>query len=160
MSYADINRVVLVGRLTRDPELRVLPSGTELCSLRVACNGRRKEADGSFQPKPAFFNINAFGGQAANVARYTAKGSRVAIDGRLEWSEWETAEGAKRQAVEVIAERVEFLSHGEAGGQDGASHHHGLGGEDSVGVGDDDPGDEPGRPLAMMASGIDDEVEF
>lgn len=157
MSDWDINRVVLVGRLTRDPELRSLRSGTELCSLRVACNGRRKDADGSYQPKPAFFNVSAFGALAANVARYTHRGSRVAIDGRLEWSEWETAEGSKRQAVDVIASRIEFLGGpGGADGQDGAGRRD----EDDDGGAQDDPGDEAGRPLAMMASGIDDDVEF
>ena len=112
--YASINRVVLVGRLTRDPELRELPSGQSVCNLRVACNGIRRDADGEYRERPNFFDIATFGAQAENVARYTRKGARVAIDGRLEWRQWETAERSetgqhKRQAVSVVAEAVQFL---------------------------------------------------
>jgi single-strand DNA-binding protein len=109
MSYTNINRVVLVGRLTRDPELRELPSGHSVCNIRIACNGIRRTAEGEYQERPHFFDVAAFGGLAENVARYMHKGSLVAIDGRLEWSEWETAEQLKRQAVSVVAETVQFL---------------------------------------------------
>jgi single-strand DNA-binding protein len=114
MSYSSINRVVLVGNLTRDPEQRELPSGQSVCNLRVACNGLRRDAEGEYHERPLFFDVAAFGGLAETVARYMHKGSRVAIDGRLEWREWETAEGSeagpqKRQAVSVVAESVQFL---------------------------------------------------
>jgi single-strand DNA-binding protein len=109
MSHASINRVVLIGRLTRDPELRELPSGQSVCSLRVACNGIRRDLDGEYQERPQYFDVTAFGGLAANVARYMHRGRLVAIDGRLEWSEWETAEQEKRQAVGVVAGNIQFL---------------------------------------------------
>ncbi|HUN78832.1 MAG TPA: single-stranded DNA-binding protein [Solirubrobacteraceae bacterium] len=109
MSYRSINRVVLVGRLTRDPELRELPSGQSVCELRLACTGVRREDDGSYGERPCFFTVNVFAGQAEAVARYMHKGSAVAVDGRLEWREWETAEQGRRQAVEVVAESVQFL---------------------------------------------------
>ncbi len=108
MSYSDINRVILVGRLTRDPELRALPSGHSVCGLRLACNGIRKDGD-AYLERPSYFDVSVFGSQGENVDRYLRKGARVAIDGRLEWREWETSEEHKRQAVSVIGESVQFL---------------------------------------------------
>ena len=109
MSLFSINRVVLVGRLTRDPELRALPSGASVCGLRVACNSSRRDVDGNFQEKPNFFDVSVYGASAESVNRYMRKGSRVAVDGRLEWREWETADQQKRQAVSVVSETVQFL---------------------------------------------------
>jgi single-strand DNA-binding protein len=106
---ASINRVVLVGNLTRDPELRHTPSGTAVCSLRLAVNTRRKDDSGQWTDKPNYFDITVWGQQGENCAQYLAKGRPVAIDGRLEWREWEAQDGAKRQAVEVVAESVQFL---------------------------------------------------
>jgi len=108
MSGFSINRVTLVARLTRDPELRALPSGTSVCSLRVACNGVRRDADGDYSERPNYFDVSVYGAAADSVSRYTRKGSRVAIDGRLEWREWETDQ-QKRQAVSIVADTVQFL---------------------------------------------------
>jgi len=104
-----INRVVLVGRLTRDPEMRSLPSGASACSLRLACNSSRKEPDGSYSERPNYFDVNVYGAAADTVGQYMRKGSRVGVDGRLEWREWETAESQKRQAVSIVADTVQFL---------------------------------------------------
>ncbi len=109
MSNFSVNRVVLVGRLTRDPELRALPSGTSVASMRIACNSSRREPDGEFTERPNFFDVSIYGGAADTVTRYMRRGSRVAIDGRLEWREWETAEQQKRQAVSIVADTVQFL---------------------------------------------------
>ena len=99
---ANINRVVLVGNLTRDPELRHTPSGTAVCSLRIAVNTRRKDATtGEWTEKPNYFDITVWGNQGESCAQYLSKGRPVAIDGRLEWREWEAQDGTKRQAVEV-----------------------------------------------------------
>ena len=106
---ASINRVVLVGNLTRDPELRHTPSGTPVCSLRLAVNTRRKDESGQWTDKPNYFDITVWGQQGENCAQYLAKGRPVAVDGRLEWREWEAQDGSKRQAVEVVAESVQFL---------------------------------------------------
>src|SRR5688500_17392897 len=120
-NMANINRVVLVGNLTRDPELRHTPSGTAVCSLRLAVNTRRKDgATGEWTEKPNYFDITVWGNQGENCAQYLAKGRPVAIDGRLEWREWEAQDGSKRQAVEVIADSVQFLGgRGEGGGEGG-----------------------------------------
>ena len=111
----NINRVVLVGNLTRDPELRHTPSGTPVCSLRLAVNTRRKDESGQWTDKPNYFDITVWGQQGENCAQYLSKGRPVAIDGRLEWREWDAQDGTKRQAVEVVAESVQFLG----GRQDG-----------------------------------------
>jgi len=80
----NINRVVLTGNLTRDPELKHLPSGTALCSLRIAVNTRRKDESGQWTDKPNYFDISVWGAQGEICAQYLAKGRPVAIDGRLE----------------------------------------------------------------------------
>ncbi len=138
MAYFSINRVVLVGRLTRDPELRALPSGTSVCSLRIACNSSRKDADGEFVERPNFFDVSVYGAPGENVGHYMRRGSRVAIDGRLEWREWETAEQERRQAVSVVADTVQFLdSPGERAQSDltGEESGDGVDGRELVGVG-------------------------
>jgi single-strand DNA-binding protein len=109
MPYSSINRVVLIGRLTRDPELRALPSGTSVCALRIACNGSRRDAEGDYHERPNYFDVSVYGASGESVGAYMRKGSRVAIDGRLEWREWETTDQQKRQAVSVVADTVQFL---------------------------------------------------
>jgi single-strand DNA-binding protein len=141
MSYSSINRIVLVGRLTRDPELRELPSGQSVCNLRVACNANRRDPEGEYRDRPNFFDVGAFGAQAESIDRYLHKGSLVAVDGRLEWREWETADQQRRQAVSVVADAVQFLDKpdgarqedGQDGDPDGVGHdgHE----EELVGVG-------------------------
>ena len=116
---AAINRVVLVGNLTRDPELRHTPSGTAVCNLRLAVNTRRKDETGQWVDKPNYFDITVWGNQGERCAQYLTKGRPVAVDGRLEWREWETPEGNKRQAVDIVADTVQFLGgrgDGEGGG--------------------------------------------
>jgi single-strand DNA-binding protein len=115
---SDINRVTLVGRLTRDPELRALPSGTSLLSLGLAVNGRQKDQTGNWVDKPNFFDVKVFGAQADMLANHLAKGRRIGVDGRLDWSSWEAQDGSKRSKVEVVAQSVQFLdSRGEGGGE-------------------------------------------
>jgi single-strand DNA-binding protein len=114
---ASINRVVLVGNLTRDPELKHTPSGTAVCSLRIAVNSRRKDESGQWADKPNYFSVSVFGNQAESCSQYLSKGRPVAIDGRLDWREWQSQDGSKREAVEIVAESVQFLgSRGDAGG--------------------------------------------
>jgi len=114
---SDINRVTLVGRLTRDPELRALPSGTSVLNLGLAVNGRQKDQSGNWIDKPNFFDVKVFGAQADMLANHLAKGRRIGVDGRLDWSSWEAQDGGKRSKVEVVAQSVQFLdSRGEGGG--------------------------------------------
>jgi single-strand DNA-binding protein len=118
---ANINRVVLVGNLTRDPELRHTPAGTPVCSLRIAVNSRRRDESGAWVDKPNYFDVSVFGNQAESSAQYLSKGRPVGIDGRLDWREWEAQDGSQRQAVQIIAESVQFLG-GRAGGDFGGGN--------------------------------------
>ena len=121
MAATNINRVILTGNLTRDPELRSLPSGMSVCSLRIASNTRRKDnSTGEWGDKANYFSVTVWGAQGENCARFLSKGRPVAIDGRLDWREWEAQDGQKRQAVEIIADSVQFLgsrADSESGGQ-------------------------------------------
>jgi single-strand DNA-binding protein len=121
VAASNINRVVLTGNLTFDPELRSLPSGTSVCKLRVACNTRRKDGStGEWVDKPNYFDVTVWGAQGENCARYLSKGRPVAIDGRLEWREWEQ-DGNKRQAVDIIADTVQFLGGRDDSGAGGGN---------------------------------------
>ncbi|MGZ5311906.1 MAG: single-stranded DNA-binding protein [Solirubrobacterales bacterium] len=122
LAASNINTVVITGNLTRDPELRNLPSGTAVCKLRVAVNSRRKDGQsGEWVDKPNYFDVTVWGAQGENCANYLSKGRPVAVQGRLDWREWETQDGSgKRQAVEIIAESVQFLgSRGDNPGGNG-----------------------------------------
>ena len=147
---ASLNRVVVVGNLTRDPELRHTPSGTAVCSLRVAVNSRRKDQTGQWVDKPNYFNVSVFGQQGENCAQYLAKGRPVAVDGRLEWREWESENG-KREAVEIVADTVQFL-----GGRG-----DGEGGPAAGGGGGYIPADTGVAPAAdFPSSASDDDIPF
>lgn len=116
---ASINRVVIVGNLTRDPELRHIPSGTALCKLGIAVNDRIKQGD-EWVEKANFFDVTVWGAQAESCSRYLAKGRQVAIDGRLDYQTWEK-DGQKRSRVEIIAQSVQFLgSRQDGSGSQGA----------------------------------------
>jgi single-strand DNA-binding protein len=111
----NINRVIVTGNLTSDPQLNSLPSGTAVCDLRIAVNGRRRTEGGEWVDKPNYFNVKVWGAQGENAARYLSKGRPVAVDGRLDWREWTDKEGNKRQSIDIIADTVQFL-----GSRDGA----------------------------------------
>jgi single-strand DNA-binding protein len=116
----NINRVVLTGNLTKDPELRHTPSGTSVCTLRIAVNSRTKDAQGNWGDKPNYFDVTVWGNQAESCSQFLSKGRPVGVDGRLDWREWEAQDGSKRQAVEIIADNVQFLGSregGEGGGE-------------------------------------------
>ena len=128
MAATNINRVVLTGNLTRDPELRSTASGMSVCSLRIASNTRRKnQATGEWEDKPNFFDVTVWGAQGENCARFLSKGRPVALDGRLEWREWEAQDGNKRQSVEIVADAVQFLGGRDDAGGGGYSGGAGAG---------------------------------
>jgi single-strand DNA-binding protein len=115
---SNVNRVVLTANLCKDPELVSSSSGTQICRMRVACNTRRKGQDGQWVDLPNYFDVTCFGAQAENCHKYLAKGRPIAVDGRLEWREWSSDNGEKRQAVGIVAETIQFLSDGQReGGQ-------------------------------------------
>ncbi len=123
MAASNVNVVVITGNLTKDPELRHTGGGTAVCELRVAVNSRRKNGQtGEWEDKPNFFDVTVWGAQGENCANYLSKGRPVAIEGRLDWREWEAKDGGgKRQAVQIIANTVQFLGSrdGSGGGGNG-----------------------------------------
>ncbi|MGZ8665480.1 MAG: single-stranded DNA-binding protein [Solirubrobacterales bacterium] len=153
MAATNINRVILTGNLTRDPELRSTSGGTSVCSLRLAVNSRRKDSSGEWTDKPNYFDITVWGAQGENCANYLSKGRPVAVDGRLEWREWEAKDGSgKRQSVEVIADSVQFLGSRDGGG--GGGNGNGFTATSDV------PADTSDFEGAGVGGGSDDDIPF
>ncbi len=155
---ANINRVVLSGRLTRDPELRSLPSGMSVCSLRVAFNTRKKDpSTGEWGEKGNFIDVTVWGRQGEIVAQYMTKGRAILVDGRLEWREFQDQQGNTRQAIEVVADNTEFI-----GGREDAAGGGGFAPRSDVPV---DTGDFAPQPAGVANGGssapaADDDIPF
>ena len=110
-----INRVIISGNLTRDPELRQTASGLPVLGFGVAVNDRRKnQQTGEWEDYPNFVDCSLFGTRAESIAQFLHKGSKVAIEGKLRWSQWER-DGQKRSKIEVIIDEIEFMSSREGG---------------------------------------------
>jgi single-strand DNA-binding protein len=152
----NINRVVLTGNLTKDPDTRTTPNGLAICKLRLAVNTRRRNGAGDWEEKANYFGVTVFGRQAESCGQYLRKGRPVAIDGRLEWSEFEV-EGQKRQSVDIIADTVQFL-----GGRDDAGNGNGNGYSSGVRAADSDiPADTSDFDAAPVGAGVsDDDIPF
>jgi single-strand DNA-binding protein len=120
LAASNVNVVVITGNLTQDPELRSTGGGTSVCEMRVAVNSRRKDQSGQWVDKPNYFNVVVFGAQGENCSTYLSRGRPVAVEGRLDWREWEAKEGGgKRQAVQIIANTVQFLGSRDGGAPGG-----------------------------------------
>jgi single-strand DNA-binding protein len=156
VAASNINVVVITGNLTRDPELRSTGGGTPVCELRVAVNSRRKNGQtGEWEDKPNYFDVTVWGAQGENCANYLSKGRPVAVEGRLDWREWEAKDGSgKRQAVSIIANSVQFL-----GSRDGSGGGNGNGFTPSSDV-PADTSDYEGAPVGGGGSGSDDDIPF
>lgn len=104
----NLNKVFLIGNLTRDPELKTLPSGSSVASFGVATNRVWRNQQGERQEEVQFHNVVVFGKQAETVSQYLKKGSSALIEGRLQTRNWEAQDGSKRTKTEIVAERVQF----------------------------------------------------
>jgi single-strand DNA-binding protein len=109
VKLASVNKVLLSGRLTRDPELRYTPSGTAVTSFSVASSRSYKGQDGEWKQTVAYVNAVAWAKLAVLINEYLKRGSAVFVEGRLNSRSWETEDGQKRSALEITAERVQFL---------------------------------------------------
>ncbi len=105
MSGFDINTVTVSGNLTRDPELRNLPSGNAVCNLRIAHNERFKGSDGEWADRPQYFDVTVWSGLGEYLAKNLTQGEKVVVSGRLKWREFEV-DAKKRQAVDITADSV------------------------------------------------------
>jgi single-strand DNA-binding protein len=153
---ANINRVTITGNLTKDPELKALSSGTSVCSLRVAVNGRRRNpSTQQWEEVPNYFDVTVWGAQGENCKRFLSKGRAIAVDGRLQWREW-GEEGAKRQAVDIVADTVQFL-----GGREDGAGGNGNGFQSSVRATESDvPIDTGDFERTPVSAGADDDIPF
>lgn len=143
---ASFNKVILMGNLTRDPELRVTPKGTAVCQLGLAVNSTYKDKEGNTKEDVTFVDVDVFGRQAEVIAKYMAKGRPILIEGRLKLDSWESKEGDKRSKLKVILENFQFVgARGDSGGESGGGGDSGGGGSS----GDDNP---PPRRAAPRAS--------
>ena len=157
MAASNINRVIITGNLTRDPELRNLQSGTSVCKLRIAVNTRRKGAGGEWEDRANYFDVTVWGAQGENCATYLQKGRPVAVDGRLEWREWESQDGGKRQAVEIVADTVQFLGSRDGSGAPSGGNGGGFQGGSDIPA---DTSDFDSASPAGVGAGSDDDIPF
>jgi single-strand DNA-binding protein len=154
MAQNNLNTVAITGNLTRDPELRSLPSGTAVCRMRVAYNRReRNGSTGNWDSRANYINVDVFGGRAETCAKFLSKGSGVGVTGQLRWREWEASDGSKREETAINADNVQFLD--SAGGATGD-------GEEPIGLGDDSapapPAPVASEPVAAAAG--EDDIPF
>jgi len=158
VAASNVNVVVITGNLTRDPELRHTGGGTAVCELRVAVNSRRKDGQtGEWVDKPNYFDVTVWGAQGENCSNYLSKGRPVAVEGRLDWREWEAKDGSgKRQAVSIVANSVQFL-----GSRDGSGGGNGNG--NGFSPSSDVPADTSdfeGAATPSGGGGADDDIPF
>lgn len=111
----NINRVVVTGGLTRDPELRATPSGTPVATVRLGFTTQRR-ANGEWQERSNYVDVEVWGTRAEAAARHLRKGRQVAVDGRLEWNEYEGHDGIRRQVHRIVADTIEYLGPSRNGG--------------------------------------------
>lgn len=160
---SSVNVVVLIGNLTRDPELRATAGGTSVCKLGLAVNERAKDpATGEWGERPNYFDIDVFGAQGESCAQYLTKGRQVAVEGRLRWRSWETQEGQKRSAVSVVANSVQFIGPRDSGGQGGGGSWS-AGGQSAAGQGGAPDFSKTGSstpPGGDFAESGDDDIPF
>ena len=118
---ASYNRVILVGNLTRDPELRYIPSGTAVTEIGLAVNDRRKNSEGQWVEETTFVDVTLWARQAEVASEYLTKGAPILIEGRLKFDTWETSDGQKRSKLRVVGERMQMLGSRSSGGSGGGS---------------------------------------
>ncbi len=132
-----LNRVFLIGNLTRDPELRYTPNNTAVADMGLAVNRTYRDQSGETQEDTTFVDVTAWGRQAENCSQYLAKGSPVFVEGRLTFESWENNEGQRRSKLKVTAQRIDFLGSGQqAEGAEGAQEPQGA---QPPGAGQDSP---------------------
>jgi single-strand DNA-binding protein len=157
---ANLNRVLLIGNLTRDPELRVTPKGTAICQFGLAVNRSFKDAAGQTRDETTFIDVEAWGRQGEVISKYCTKGRALFVEGRLRYDQWEDkTSGQKRSRLSVVLENFQFIGAGRGDGP-------GAGGAD-----ESDPGHSPAperhspppraaRPAPVQEDNLDEDVPF
>lgn len=159
---ASFNRVILVGNLTRDVELRYVASGMAVCEFGLAVNDRRKNAQGEWVDDPVFVDITLWGRTAEVASEYLSKGSPVLIEGRLKYDQWEGNDGQKRSKLRVVGEKMQMLGTRQAdaarGGRAGAGAR--TAGEQPSPSAYSEPADEPPGFSAPPGTPPEDDIPF
>lgn len=150
------NKVILVGNLGRDPELRYTPQGTPVCSFTMATNERRRDKSGETQDMTTWFRVTLWGRQAETASQYLAKGRTVYIEGRIRTEEWTDRDGKTRTTLEVHATDMQFI--GARGGEDAAASAAPASGRSSYNSGGGTNDDQPDAPPPGNVS--DDDIPF
>ncbi len=146
---SNVNSVNITGNLTKDPEVTNFESGSSVCELRVAVNTPRKNSKGEWEDKPNYVGVKVWNKRGIACSEHLEKGSKVAVEGRLDWSEWEAKDGSgKRQKLEILASNVEFL-----GSPSGSKESAPSGSDEPVPAG-------AGELAAAAAGGADDDIPF
>ena len=157
---ASLNRVLLIGNLTRDPEIRHTPKGTAVGDLSMAMNMVYRGQDGTEKEEVCYVDVVVWGRQAETCKDYLSKGSPIFVEGRLQLDQWETQQGEKRSRLRVRAERVQFL--GRGGGSGGSGGGRGGAEREGASRGEPEAGARPARELeeGPVADAADDEIPF
>ncbi|RKY13178.1 MAG: single-stranded DNA-binding protein [Planctomycetota bacterium] len=151
---ANLNKVMLIGNLTRDPQLSYLPSQMAVVEFGMAVNDRRKQQDGSYADKANFIDLSIFGKRAEALQKYVKKGDPLFVEGKLDYQQWEK-DGQKRSKLKVIVQNFEFLSKGSSGSQSGGNQG---GGYQQSAPAPSAP--VPPAPEAPPVGGMDDDIPF
>ena len=124
---ASFNKVILMGNLTRDPEMRATQGGSQICKFGIATNRKYRTQSGEQREEVCYVDLTAFGRQAELINQYMSRGRPIFIEGRLQFSSWETQDGQKRNKLEVVVENFQFMGGGQQG-QGGGQQSQGGGG--------------------------------
>lgn len=156
---ANLNKVILIGNLTREPELRVTPGGLSICKFGLAVNRNFTDKSGEKREETTFVDIDAFGRQAETIAKYMTKGRPLLVEGRLKLDQWETNTGEKRSKLGVVLENFQFLGGRNEGGNEGSSSD----GDDSGSSSPEQhspPARKPAAARPPVQDDIDEDVPF
>lgn len=158
-----LNKAIIAGNLTQDPELKSLPSGVQVTNFSVATNQVYTDRDGNRQEKTEFHNVAVFGRQAETSAQYLKKGQQALVEGRLQTRSWEGPDGNKRYRTEIIADRVQFGAAGGQGGGQGQSQGGGQGSgqnQQSSGANAGDPSQSSGQNTGGQDSESAEQINY
>ena len=158
---ANLNRVLLIGNLTRDPELRVTPKGNSICQFGLAVNRTFKDASGQTREETTFIDIEAWGRQGETISKYCTKGRPLFVEGRLRFDQWEDKNtGQKRSRLSVVLENFQFLGGRGDGPEDGGSGGGSGGGYSDSPERHSPPPRAPRQAPAAAEDNLDEDVPF
>jgi single-strand DNA-binding protein len=152
---AGFNKVILMGNLTRDPQLRYLPSNTAVCDFGLAVNRTWRDRDGNQREEVCFVDLSAFARQAEVINQYLSKGRPMLVEGRLKFDSWTAQDGQKRSKLSVVVENFQFVGPREGGAQGGGGYDRVAGGHDQAGPAGSSPDAEAPEPEGAPPTGSD-----